>query len=211
MLPNKNITERFDQYAKTISVAGARAGGGCGMCGSEFDQIDKWGSQRFTPTNLTFKKSVYAFDGILISLGSDISTSGTYSDDMITATNLFQSVSPSRALYVNGTEMKSGDSDLILSGSDISILTPEGTGYFIPSGNDNLTVKFGLQYVPPENGSDYTNPASAIAAHSSINHGVKHSNGKYSFVALPGIDQTKLASYAEKLRNNVGEIFSFDN
>ncbi len=211
MMPNRSLTDRFDQYAKTTNFAGALAWEDCGMYGSEFDQIDTWGGQRFTPTNLTFKKSVYAFDGILISLGSDISTSGSYSDAMITATNLFQSVNPSSALLINGTEMKNGDEEKILANDNYAILTPEGTGYFIPSGNDDITVRFGTQSAPNETGADITNPATVTAAKAYINHGVKQSGKKYSFVVMPGTDKDKLSAMAEKMKDNGGEIYTVQN
>ena len=82
--------------------------GNCGIFATDFDQTDTWGGQRFTPTNLTFKKSMFAFDNMIISIGNGISASGTYGADMITATNLFQNI------------VSAESSDLLLSGEKLA-------------------------------------------------------------------------------------------
>ena len=46
--------------------------GKTGLFAAAFDQDDRWGSRRFEPTNLSFCKSVFAVDGMLYSLGTDI-------------------------------------------------------------------------------------------------------------------------------------------
>ena len=92
MMPNGNDADRFDQWSATTKFSGALSWGNCGMFACAFDQGDHWGNRRFVPTNLTFCKSVFAFDGILVSLGSGIGSRGDYADDRITATNLFQAL-----------------------------------------------------------------------------------------------------------------------
>ena len=210
MMPNKNVTDRFDQYSKTTNFAGALAWKDCGMFGAEFDQDDSWGSQRFTPTNLTFKKSVYAFDGMLISLGSNISASGSYSDDMITATNLFQGIDSdvSGDLIINGETMPAGaEAKTNDSSADLWMLTPQGTGYFVPKGNDPIVIKHGEQESPNETGDNVDSPVTVTAAKAYIDHGVKTSDKKYVFVAVPATNTTDMTQLAAKMANNGGEIF----
>ena len=210
MMPNKNVTDRFDQYSKTTNFAGALAWKDCGMFGAEFDQDDSWGSLRFTPTNLTFKKSVYAFDGMLISLGSNISASGAYGDDMITATNLFQGIDSevSGDLVVNGETMAAGaEAKTNDSSADLWMVTPQGTGYFVPKGNDPIIIKHGEQSSPNETGDNVDDPVTVTAAKAYINHGVKTSGKEYVFVAVPATNVTDMAELAAKMANKGGEIF----
>ena len=210
MMPNKNVTDRFDQYSKTTNFAGALAWKDCGMFGAEFDQDDSWGGLRFTPTNLTFKKSVYAFDGMLISLGSNISASGAYGDDMITATNLFQGIDSevSGELVVNGETMAAGaEAKTNDSSADLWMVTPQGTGYFVPKGNDPIIIKHGEQSSPNETGDNVDDPVTVTAAKAYINHGVKTSGKEYVFVAVPATNATDMAELAAKMANKGGEIF----
>ena len=210
MMPNKNVSDRFDQYSKTTNFAGALAWKDCGMFGAEFDQDDSWGSQRFTPTNLTFKKSVYAFDGMLISLGSNISASGAYGNDMITATNLFQGIDSevSGDLVVNGEIMAAGaEAKTNDSSADLWMVTPQGTGYFVPKGNDPIIIKHGEQSSPNETGDNVDDPVTVTAAKAYINHGVKTSGKEYVFVAVPATNATDMAELAAKMANKGGEIF----
>ena len=208
MMPNKDVSSRFDQYSLTTNFAGALSWKDCGIFGAEFDQGDSWGSQRFVPTNLKFKKSVYAFDGLLISLGSDISANGEYGNDMITATNLFQTLdSPvQKQLLVNGTEMAAGSEPKSLASTEsVRIVNPVGIGYIIPKGHDELVIKHGEQSSPEETGENLDNPAVVTAAKAYINHGIKTADKSYEFVVVPGVDDAGLAAIESKV--NSGELY----
>ena len=210
MMPKGNLTQRFDQFTKTKDFAGALSFGDCGMFACDFDQVDTWGGQCFTPTNLVFKKSVYAFDGMLIDLGSGISSSGSYGDDRITATNLFQEVgSDMGILTVNGSAMAAGDAEKNLTAGEARwLVTPKGTGYYVPQGNDAVVVKYGEQEGPNEDGSDVDNPAKAIATKAYINHGVKPSDKSYTFVMVPKTTPDAMKSLAEEMGKDGGKYFS---
>lgn len=211
MMPNRNTTDRFDQYTKTKNFAGALAWGDCGIFTSDFDQGDNWGSQRYTPTNLEFKKSVFAFDGMLVSIGTDIKSSGSYSDNMITATNLFQSMKTSSTkgnLNINGTVMNAGDADITkTSNENFWMITPEGTGYYLPKGNDNIIIKHAEQAGPLPSGADYSNPSKAVAAKAYINHGVKPADKSYMFVVVPATTQADMQQLAQKFGDAGGDLF----
>ncbi len=199
MMPSKTTTDRFDQYTKTKNFSGALARGNSGIFATDFDQLDSWGSQKFVPTNLVFKKSMFAFDDLVVSLGSDISSSGTYSATMITATNLFQNLisSQSKAMNVNGTEVNAAYS-ATLSGTNANwIISPQGTGYFLPKGHDNLTVVYGTQKSPYETGTDAASPVtSATAAKAFLNHGVKPSAKSHHFVVIPEATPARMQQLA---------------
>jgi len=213
MMPSGNLLQRFDQFTKTKNFAGALAWDRFGMFASDFDQGDTWSGQNFIPTNLEFKKSVYAFGQMLISMGSNIKSSGSYSDDMITATNLFQSVKTNGAtdkeFNVNGTVMSAGSPDITNESVDnFWIITPENTGYYIPKGNDKVIIKYGEQEGPNHTGSDVNSPAKSIAAKAYINHGVKISDKQHLFVVVPGTTQEQMQNLATKIGDDGGEIFS---
>ena len=133
-MPNGNDADRFDQWSATTNFSGALSWGNCGMFACAFDQGDHWGSRRFVPTNLTFCKSVFAFDGILVSLGSGIGSRGDYADDRITATNLFQALEykGKEAPVFNGKKLKKGDVLLPEQDKDNWLVTPCATGYLLP-------------------------------------------------------------------------------
>jgi chondroitin-sulfate-ABC endolyase/exolyase len=210
MMPNKNTTDRFDQYTKTKNFSGALSWGDCGIFATDFDQGDSWGSQRFTPTNLVFKKSVFAFDNLLISLGSNITSSGTYSTTMTTATNLFQNLisSVSGPMLLNGTEVTRPNNVSLATTQDNWMITPQGTGYFIPKGNDEIKLIHDTQKTPYETGSDYASPVTtANAAKAFINHGVKPTSKKYQFVVVPATNSAEMQQLSAQMANDGGSVY----
>lgn len=207
MLPNKNDKDRFDQKAKTSDFAGAVSNNEYGFFASAFDQDDNWGSQRFVPTNLTFCKSVLAIDGMLFSIGNGISAKGDYSDKMITATNLFQTITSKKfnRLSVNGKNVGSGNKLTIPSAEALTVINPVSTGYFVPAGHDEITIVYDKQETPSSVGLA-AKPATEVAAKAYINHGVKPEKKSYSFVVVPAADENKMKEVADK--QTKGELFS---
>ena len=208
MMPNANLADRFDQFTKTKDFAGALSWGDFGLFAADFDQLDTWGSQRFTPTNLVFKKTVLAIDQLLIDMGTNISSSGTYSSTMTTTTNLFQNIinSSSKPLEVNGSSINSSYSKTWPLNSATTILTPVGTGFVIPKGNDELKIMYGTQSSPLPDGSDVSSPTiSVVAAKAYLNHGVKPTDKSYQFVALPAATAQSLTDLATKV--NDGSLY----
>lgn len=206
MMPGGNETDRFDQKSLTTNFSGALSWKDCGLFAAAFDQGDSWGKQRFEPTNLKFCKSVFAFDGMLISLGSDISAVGNYDDNYLTATNLFQTVGQagSSVLVVNGKEIKrNGMRVLNLKEEDAWLIAPNTTGYYLPAGNDSLIVQNVEQEVPASSG--FQNGLKRIrTAKAYINHGVKPENKRYCFVAVPNTTARKMAMLAKQLQKKEG-------
>ncbi|MEI8085730.1 MAG: chondroitinase family polysaccharide lyase [Paludibacter sp.] len=208
MMPYKSVTGRFDQNTKTKNFSGALAFGDCGMFATDFDQIDTWSSSAYTATNLVFKKSMFAFDNMIISLGSNISSSGTYSTGMITATNLFQNIVPSGGLIFNGVSNVSPYTSTTTTTSDNWLITPLGTGYFIPKGNDPIEIKYDNQSTPNQNGADYAAPTTTVlAAKAYLSHGVKPSAKSYSFVVMPATNTAAMQTMATQMVNGGGSIY----
>lgn len=207
MMPYKNDKDRFDQKAKTSNFAGAVSMKEYGLFATAFDQDDRWGSQRFTPTNLTFCKSVLAVDGMLFSIGNGISAKGDYADDMITATNLFQSVVSKQynKLTVNGQNMTKGNRHTYASSEPVTLINPVSTGYFVPAGHDEMTVIYDEQETPSSVGMA-AKPAKEVVAKAYLNHGVKPEKKSYVFVVVPAADEAKMKTVAD--RQTKGELFT---
>ena len=210
MMPYKSVTGRFDQYTLTKNFSGALSFGDCGMFATDFDQTDKWSSSAFTATNLVFKKSVYAFDNLLISVGSSITSSGTYSTSMLTTTNLFQCLNPATIgnTVLNGNTISLPYNSTVSTAADNWIITPQGTGYFIPKGNDALNIKFDNQTTPVYTGADYAAPATTLpAVKAYLNHGVKPSAKSYSFVVVPGTTIAEMQTLSAQMANGGGSVY----
>ena len=207
MMPYKNDKDRFDQKAKTTNFAGAVSNKEYGLYAAAFDQGDNWGSQRFVPTNLTFCKSVLAIDGMLFSIGNGISAKGTYADDMITATNLFQTIISKNydKLVVNGKTMGNGEKMTIPSAEPLTVINPVSTGYFVPAGHDEINIVYDKQQTPSSVGLA-VKPATEVAAKAYINHGVKPEKKSYSFIVVPSANEAKMKDVADK--QTKGELFN---
>ena len=207
MMPYKNDKDRFDQKAKTTNFAGAVSNKEYGLYAAAFDQGDHWGSQRFVPTNLTFCKSVLAIDGMLFSIGNGISAKGTYADNMITATNLFQTIISKNynKLVVNGKTMGNGEKMTIPSAEPLTVINPVSTGYFVPAGHDEINIVYDKQQTPSSVGLA-AKPATEVAAKAYINHGVKPEKKSYSFIVVPAANEAKMKDVADK--QTKGELFN---
>lgn len=206
MMPNGNDADRFDQWSATTNFSGALSWGNCGMFACAFDQGDHWGSRRFVPTNLTFCKSVFAFDGILVSLGSGIGSRGDYADDRITATNLFQALEykGKEAPVFNGKKLKKGDVLLPEQDKDNWLVTPCATGYLLPAGNDPLIVSYGNQTTPGPEGATPESFGTRCASKAYINHGIKPAKKKYCFAVVPNTTPKAMSVLAGRLFHKSG-------
>lgn len=214
LMPGGNINDRFDQYAKTSNFAGALEYGDIGLFACNFDQADNWGSlQRFSPTNLKFKKSMFAIDNKIFCLGSDISSDRSFKTTLNTATNLFQNIYDSAnsvTFYVNGVAKSNPYSTTLSSVSSNWMINIQKTGYYIPSGNDDIIVQYNNQTTPKEDGSDYATPTTTLpAAKAYIKHGTTvpvSAKKKYSFVVIPNTYVSAMQSFATACNN--GSVYS---
>lgn len=210
MMPYKSTTGRFDQKTKTKNFAGALAFDECGVFSADFDQLDTWSSTAYNATNLAYKKTMFAIDKMIFSIGSSISSSGSYNSSMVTATNLFQVLNPELKgnVLVNGSAISNPFNQTFLSNSDNWILTPQGTGYFVPKGNDALQVKLQNQSSPVHSGADFELPSTNVSAVKAfLNHGVKPSLKSYSFIVVPGATKTSMELLSSKMANGGDQIY----
>lgn len=208
MMPNGNDADRFDQWAATTNFSGALAWGDCGIFAAAFDQGDHWGGRRFAATNLAFCKSVFAFDGILVGLGSGITSHGDYGGNRVTATNLFQTLDNGRSVVLNGKHLPKGTSLALDTGKDNWILTPAATGYLIPAGNDSLVICYGNQTTPGPEGADASSFGTRCASKAYINHGVKPAGKRYCFAVVPATTSQEMSAYAGRIfhKNGLFEV-----
>ncbi len=210
MMPYKSVIGRFDQRTLSKNFSGALTMDSCGMFACDFDQIDTWSGIAFTPTNLVFKKSMYAFGNLIVSLGSSIGSSGTYNSSMMTSTNLFQCLNPSSLgnFVLNDNVLTPPYTSTVSTAVDNWLVSPQGTGYFIPKGNDRLEIRFQNQSTPVYTGVDYALPATTVmAAKAYLNHGLKPSSKSYVFVAVPGTTPAQMQSLASQMANGGGCIY----
>ena len=209
LLPNGNDTDRFDQYALTTNFSGALSWGDCGMFAAAFDQGDSWGNRRYTPTNLTFCKSVFAFDGILVSLGTGISAIGDYPDTWQTATNLFQHIGKGDLPFtVDDTEPAQGDTLRLAANRKHYLLTPAGTGYYLPAANEAVEVIYNMQSTPSLKGLEANIFRNVLAAKAFIDHGVKPQNKRYAFYVIPGTTAEGLKQTARRIDKDLFRILA---
>lgn len=209
-----NTSQRFDQYTKTSNFAGALAWDQIGLFAADFDQIDAWGGKQvFEPTNLVFKKSVFAIDNMLFCMGSNIDASGNYKDNMITATNLFQEIKypESGKLILDGNIINDGYRSVLESDRMRWIITPQSTGYIIPEGNDRLELIYDKQTSPKQTGADAQNPETTVtSAKAFLNHGVKIKDKSYFYIVIPNAKKDNISELSNVIEksgsNNIYEI-----
>lgn len=204
--------QRFDQKNKK-DFSGALAMGNTGIYATDFVQGDDWGSQVYAPTDLRFKKSYFAFDSIIIALGSNISSNGSVPNTGNTATNLFQNViysGISGNFIHNGNTISATQNAQTAAGSSNWFVTPAGTGYYVPS-KHRVTVVYGTQKSPNQNGDNYDNESlmgTLTAAKAYIDHGKTPTNENYEFVVIPGVTSIQMTPLKTKLDNATNPIYS---
>ena len=198
MMPNKNTTQRFDQYTQTKNFSGAAGLGRYGVWAADFDAVTKYSTmQCYVPTNLIFHKSVFVCDTVLVALGSGIDSYGDYNNDRMTVTNLFQTiVGQFGNTYVDGTALTLGSRQTLETGQSHWLLSTTGTGYYVPAGNDEIVVAYENQTTPKHTGEDVANPTTTLKAGKAyINHGAQPENKCYEFVVLPGQNSSTMAAW----------------
>ncbi|WP_017260057.1 polysaccharide lyase family 8 super-sandwich domain-containing protein [Pedobacter arcticus] len=183
------------------SFAGGLSLGDQGIFALDFSQDAK---TYYTSSDLTFKKSVFAFDDIMLCLGTNITTSNALGD---VATNLFQAVTTGSnpAIYVNSTTPVSGALNTTISTASASawLLTAQKTGFYIPKGNGDISVFRGSQSTPLESSDDETVTATANASKAWISHGTKPSDGKYAYVVVPDVTPSAMQAVISQIDSGV--------
>ncbi len=173
--------------------------------------LDEKANGNYSPSRLKAKKSVFAFDSILVCLGSSINALNGLGN---VATNFFQAVNKTSNadIYVNSVTPVSNstyDQTIDTQPADLWLLNGQSTGYYIPQGNGTVRVIRGKQITPKETVSNPSLPNSYDSAYASkawMNHGVNPVSAKYHYVVAPGITPTAMQALATQLAG--GTLYS---
>ncbi len=195
--PPTNSTR--DEY-QAKSFVGALSAGHDGIFAMDFVQD---AGSRYTTNNLTFRKSVFAFDSILVCLGSKINGSGGN-----VATNLFQSIhsSTNPGIFINSLTATTSNSTTNLSTTGSNwIVNGQTTGFYIPAGNNQIQVFRGTQTTPINTSNTPTTTATSNASKAWINHGTTPNNASYQYVVVPSTTAAKMQTLVTSI--NQGDVY----
>jgi hypothetical protein len=201
LLPYSNLNYLADnaEEHQLGSFAGALSLGKDGILG--FDFMQDTISANYTTSNLAFHKSVFAFDTILVCLGSGIKTSNSLGN---VATNLFQGtveyrnktthvVNDNPTIYINNSTGVTADMNSTVTPGKY-ILTAQKTFFYIPTGNDSITIVRGTQITPNHTSTDGTAVDTAKASKAWLSHGTHPTNAGYQYVIVPNVAKTQMST-----------------
>ncbi|RRN76664.1 hypothetical protein EIM50_23540, partial [Pseudoxanthomonas sp. SGD-10] len=156
---------------------------------------------KYTGQDLRFKESVFTFDSLMLCLGSGISAQNANAPVIST---LFQNVKANNSdpIYINQVS-QSGDTNqqIDLTNQSLTLVNTQGTGYYLPKGNNTVNVFRGNQFAPVHSSNNTSNTATAYASKVWLNHGLSASNSKYSYVVVPATNATAMQAVAQQLEN----------
>lgn len=170
------------------NFAGSLSLGQEGIFGFNFSEM---ANGNYSPSRLEFRKTVFAFDTILVCLGTGITAKNNMGN---VATNFFQAIhkTTNAPIYINSTTAVADanyDDSVSTATSSLWLLNAQSTGYYIPSGNGTVRIVRGRQATPKENTTNQSLPNSYDTAYASkawMNHGFNPTNARYHFVVVPG-------------------------
>lgn len=193
-----------------LDFSGALSLGKNGIFGMDFSQLNKG---YYTPSSLKFKKSVFAFDNLLICLGSDISVGNNQGK---VVSNLFQAISTTATptMYVNSTVSQTGtfDGSYPLTDSYQWLTSSQGTGFYLPKGNNDYRVEGGSQTTPVYTTTDGSVTSTANFTRAYLVHGNQPTTAapaKYEYVVAPNIAPADMQTLAQTLAS--GSVYTVLN
>jgi chondroitin-sulfate-ABC endolyase/exolyase len=149
-------------------------------------------------TSFVFKKSVFAHNGMLVALGSNISNNNATDS---TVTTLFQNSLQATAnpININGTNETAFPFDGTLAASSNNyLINSYNTGYFVPGNNDEIVVTKQNNISANQSGTGTT---TGNISYAYINHKTVPSNREYEFVIMPNTNATTMANLATAMGN----------
>ncbi|MGV3545781.1 MAG: polysaccharide lyase family 8 super-sandwich domain-containing protein [Pedobacter sp.] len=179
--------------------AGALADGKTGIFGMEFIQSS---GTRYTSSGLNFRKSVFALDSVMVSVGTNISATNAADP---TITTLFQGINAGSnpAIYINSATATTANYDQALSGTTANwLINGQTTGFYIPAGNPDISIFRGSQTTPINTTDNTATTATANVSKAWFSHGTAPTAAKYSYVTVPATTPQKMAVLATKIENN---------
>ncbi|MEJ8844080.1 polysaccharide lyase family 8 super-sandwich domain-containing protein [Lacibacter sp. H375] len=196
---------------QAASFAGALAAGAHGIFAIDFVQDP---NSNYDGNNLTFRKSVFTFDTIMVCLGSKISGNGGTSG--LVATNLFQSIDTLKhpGIYINSATLTTTSTlNTTLSLSQANwIVNAQTTGFYVPQGAGEIKVFRGSQTTPLESSNSGSATATANASKAWISHGASPVDSGYLFAVVPGTTPVKMSALADSIeQGKVYEVLAKTN
>ena len=179
--------------------------GAVGVFAMDFQEVEGLGfSTKFGPNthNKTFRwnKSSWAFEDMLIALGSDISNND---EAHPTVTTLYQRLdNTGNEVLANGN---SQEQPVILDGRDANwVISNYSTGFYLVSGNDDIHLWKGEQQTPNH---DQTDPTAIGSNQKSnycigyINHGESPVAADYEYIVIPGASPERMDELDQEIRS----------
>ena len=178
--------------------------GNIGLFAMDFQEMEDQGlSTRFGPNNhngtFTFKKSTFAFEDIIVALGSDI-TNDDYSNQ--TVTTLFQRVDTKSNNLVVNNSTQSSSAEFSLE-SDNWVISNYNTGFYVVSGQGKLVLWNGEQQTPYHDQTDpseYINNVKQNYWIGFIDHGKNPNNSSYEYIAIPEATATQMEQLSNAIK-----------
>ncbi len=208
------------EYANTGSLAGSlsflnrdtsysfKTKGDYGLSAMSFQQApyNFQGGCKGVRRNTTFRfyKSWFAFDSILVCLGSNIANNDKLYP---TATSIFQLTDSAKTMYINGVANNQFPYSAKYQGTTAyQILNPYGAGYYIRS-RDTLRITVSKQQYALQQDSTPIN-SSGNWAKVWLDHGKNPTNKSYEYVVLPSTTASGLKSFADSMNKPASAYYT---
>ncbi|MCL3779239.1 T9SS type A sorting domain-containing protein [Prolixibacteraceae bacterium JC049] len=180
-----------------------KQGNGGGWSGSWYNNV-------YHDTSFTFRKSTFAFDDMILALGSDINNQHAQGN---TITTLYQRTTDNNkaTVVVNDTSYSSDATHTFTSNSDKWLISNHNTGFYIVNGSGTLTIKKGDQKTPNFNqnlNSDWSGNPTKNYAIGYLDHGQHPTEAGYEYVCLPATTSAKMKALATKMSSNTSKPYT---
>lgn len=207
---------RFDKQNDALVYVDHAIEGECGIYGLDFKQ--RGSTSPTHDDSFTFKKSMFACDGMIVALGSGINSDDSQNT---IATNLFQQslIDAPQLLVENGADKTGNNYSSTLTADRNWLIDMYGTGYYVKNGG-NVEVRIQNQDSPNHKYNDINNLTSGDFASAWIDHGKAPQAVKYDYVIKPNaskMDMFRLAmnvqmqqSYLVLQQDDNAHIIRFD-
>ena len=155
-------------------------------------------------TSFKFQKSWFAFDSIIVCLGSGITNKNNASK---TQTNIFQLTDSAQTMYINGVANNTFNySNNFYRTGPYQLISPYGTGYYVVS-NDSLHISVSKQQFSLNVNGTYVNSAGNWA-NVWLDHGSSPTNKSYQYTILPSTNSTALSHFADSMASPASAFYT---
>ncbi|KKM82802.1 hypothetical protein LCGC14_1315870, partial [marine sediment metagenome] len=171
-----------------------------GLFAMDFQELENQGFGTVYGPNthnatFTFKKSYFAFDDFIVSLGSGISNNDA---DNPTATTLYQRTADAQSgVTVNSSFYGMGENSFTGDRNNW-LIDDYNTGFFVAKGSGDLKIRKGDQQTPNENEIDptaYLDNEIGSYTRGYIDHGNEPSDAGYEYVVKPNATPSDMQAF----------------